>query len=136
MSLRMKPALYVGQHTFQLRAVDLTGMEEPGAEFNFKVERPPDFDPPTIALHSEQGAVSQNHIFTKTPETLTLQIDDNHILSMRTLQLTVARKGEEGETPQSRLRMNFSGPTRRRRASHGAPTCRTASMRSMRRFRM
>ena len=109
MSLRMEPALYVGEHAFQLRAVDLTGMEEQGAEFNFKVERPPDFDPPTIALHSEQGAVNPNHIFTKTPQTLTLHIDDDHILSMRSLQLTVARRGEEGETPEP-LAYEFQRP--------------------------
>ncbi len=108
-SLRMEPALYVGEHAFQLRAVDLTGLEAQGAEFNFKVERPPDFDPPTIALHSEQGAVSPNHIFTKTPQTLTLHINDDHILNMRSLQLTVARKGEEGETPEP-LAYEFQRP--------------------------
>ena len=109
LSLRMEPALYVGEHAFKLRAVDLTGMEEPGVEFHFKVERPPDFDPPAIALHSEQGAVNPNHIFTKTPQTFTLQIDDNHILSMRSLQLTVAQKGMEGETPEP-LEYEFKRP--------------------------
>ena len=108
-SLRYDPVLHVGEHAFRLQASDLAGWAAPEAEFYYAVERPPDFDPPSIALHSEEGVVPDGHVFTQTPQSFTLAIEDNHILDVRSLELTMEREGEEPYTPEP-LHYEFQRP--------------------------